>query len=125
MDPNIIELTLGQKTKAIINGINNVVPIAMIVVIIVALIGGAFFSNLLPVFFASFVWDLLVRRILVGAVFALITYFAVGFTYFVGYEEHFKPFLEKVQDAYLKECDLIKKDILKGINKKTEDSLLR
>ena len=125
MDPNLIELTLSQKFKALARGVDNLFPLVAILGIILSLVIGQVICNTIPHSDRmNDFWNFMLVHILIGNIFGVIVFF-IGLGLYALYEDALKPFIKKCGQEYKEECDNIKLDMIKNVDSNTEKSLLR
>lgn len=120
MDPSKIQLTTVQKIKPLLKAINDELPWQLVLISLFALSVAIILPTYMPVFMSAVWADILIRRILVGFIVGLISFFLCGFTLMFICEKLI-PFFKKISEHYEKHALEEKKKILENV---IEDEVL-
>ncbi len=121
MDPKEIKLTTTQKIVPLLKAINDEVPWQMVLVCGIALVTGFFGGGALGIIFPdSPMFDFILRRFLIGFLFAIVGFLVSGFT-IMTIEDKIIPLFRRISDHYEKHSLVQKKKVLDSV---IEDEVL-
>lgn len=112
MDPKNVQLTMTQKIVPLLKAINEEIPWQIVVVIIICLFSAYYVTAAVPIIFISNPSiDFFLRRLVLGAVVGIITFFICGAIYMT-IEDKIIPMIKKIKNNYDKEALTAKVKVL-------------